>query len=102
MDQPARRKPKRPPQNCQRQAHGHGLSARAVHQLFERRDEKGRTMKNWLTRCCTALLMLFACAFVNAQNLSQGQKDVLDLLKRMYAVSPLTFEYAEFDGKHQP
>lgn len=61
-------------------------------------------MKRWLLRLSAVVLMLCACAFASAQNLSQDQKEVLDLVKRMYAVSSRTFEMGRFpeNGKFQP
>jgi hypothetical protein len=59
-------------------------------------------MKRLLLQLSAAVLMLCACVFVNAKNLHQDQKEVLDLVKRMYAVSSIQFEASEFEGKFQP
>lgn len=59
-------------------------------------------MKQWFLRLVVAFLMLGACVFAIAQDLNRDQKDVFDLMRRMYGVSSLTFEFGEFDGKYQP
>lgn len=59
-------------------------------------------MKQWFLRLSAAFLMFGACVSANAQDLTKNQKDVLNLVRRMYEVSSHTFEAGEFDGKFQP